>query len=336
MIRTASRRLLQSRTSAVGAAATRAHRTYYTVPKLANVSLEKGIPGLYSKEQLDISWTQTQTHAADELKAALIALLENTKGTDLEHQAQAISEMNIEQLLALSKAAPEMDKAVSFFAGQIYNNEFFLSGLRQQSTTITDPTATPLIQRATRSEPYRDIDTEPTVTVNPIPPTPENLQASAADRIGYNAQKDFFSQITYSFGSQVTFKENLLAHAEAIFGDGYAWLVYSNKQRTLHVFNTYGAGTPPILPDASHTSSSLSSAMPGNTVSQLTPILNISAFTHAYLHDYGVYGKRRYLENVWNTIDWEVVKARYLAALPEQKSFSSSSYQGYGVNFSSY
>lgn len=40
------------------------------------------------------------------------------------------------------------------------------------------------------------------------------------------------------------------------------------------------------------------------------PVLAIDASPKAYLHDYGVFGKETYLENVWNCINWERVASR--------------------------
>lgn len=51
----------------------------------------------------------------------------------------------------------------------------------------------------------------------------------------------------------------------------------------------------------------------------LLPLLAIDVSPSAYLLDYGVYGKDRYLENAWECIDWDVVisrmPARYKQAL---------------------
>ncbi|RKP31170.1 hypothetical protein METBISCDRAFT_14593 [Metschnikowia bicuspidata] len=43
---------------------------------------------------------------------------------------------------------------------------------------------------------------------------------------------------------------------------------------------------------------------------KLVPVLAIDTSMRTYLQDYGVYGKRDYLENVWHCIDWDVVASR--------------------------
>ncbi|KAL3230186.1 Small ribosomal subunit protein mS43 [Nakaseomyces bracarensis] len=51
------------------------------------------------------------------------------------------------------------------------------------------------------------------------------------------------------------------------------------------------------------------------------PLLAIDASPKAWLHDYGVFGKQQYLENVWNATEWKVVESR-LAGL--SRSMDSS------------
>lgn len=47
---------------------------------------------------------------------------------------------------------------------------------------------------------------------------------------------------------------------------------------------------------------------------QLVPVLAIDASPKAYLYDYGVFGKKNYLDRVWESIDWDKVASR----LPER------------------
>lgn len=43
---------------------------------------------------------------------------------------------------------------------------------------------------------------------------------------------------------------------------------------------------------------------------KLVPVLAIDASMRNYLLDYGVFGKQQYLENVWDCINWDIVKQR--------------------------
>ena len=42
----------------------------------------------------------------------------------------------------------------------------------------------------------------------------------------------------------------------------------------------------------------------------LKPLLNVNVWQHMWLNDYGAFGKRKYLTNFWEKIDWNVVKVR--------------------------
>jgi Fe-Mn family superoxide dismutase len=79
----------------------------------------------------------------------------------------------------------------------------------------------------------------------------------------------------------------------------------------------------------STTSSSSTSPPPGSSASVLRsrtaragpqtatafwPLLNLSIHEHAWIHDYGVWGKEEYVRNFWDAVDWEAVDrsaARY-------------------------
>ena len=39
----------------------------------------------------------------------------------------------------------------------------------------------------------------------------------------------------------------------------------------------------------------------------LTPVLCLNTWEHVWLRDYGVGGKREYVENWWRAVDWDVV-----------------------------
>lgn len=43
---------------------------------------------------------------------------------------------------------------------------------------------------------------------------------------------------------------------------------------------------------------------------KLVPLLALDASMRSYVGDYGVFGKRQYLENAWERIDWDVVEKR--------------------------
>lgn len=337
MIRSPISRALRARLSS-----TTSRRTLYTVPEVKHINAEVGVPGLYSAEGFDIVWRQAQSHAAAEFNTRLQEIdPPNAEGG--ESASTGLQNLDISTAIMMSKVSAEADKTVSFYASQLYNNQFFIEGLFQRSrkndaTGVQEP-----IQRATRDELYRDIDIssgdELVDVINVVPPTSGGSGASAAQGTNMINLSSFTTDITSSFGSVISFKELLLAKAEAIFGDGYTWLVLEPQSNKLYVYNTYGWGTPPMFHDSklkstaaalkARNSTSMtsfnddsSSVISSHLVSFVIPILNINVWQHAYLHDYGVFGKRRYLENVWDSIDWVKVTDRFNEAKNSAKDIN--------------
>ena len=124
----------------------------------------------------------------------------------------------------------------------------------------------------------------------------------------------------------------MIATANAMFGPGYVWLVRrrdipsltanSSMQTPLALLTTYIAGSP--LPGAHYrkqdldTNTALRAGSHG-PLSGLGPkvapgganvevMLGVNTWQHVWLRDYGFGGKKRYLENWWDCIDWKVVE----------------------------
>lgn len=131
-----------------------------------------------------------------------------------------------------------------------------------------------------------------------------------------------------------------------MFGPGYTWLIKRNPSQKLSILNTYIAGSPfpgahnrqqPIdaastqsnlLPGALPAWQSASVRRPGDagmsagavgrwkSSGQLAPggvelevLTCVSTWEHCWLMDWGIGGKRGYLEAWWDSIDWGVVEA---------------------------
>ncbi|QNP97027.1 Manganese/iron superoxide dismutase [Yarrowia lipolytica] len=56
----------------------------------------------------------------------------------------------------------------------------------------------------------------------------------------------------------------------------------------------------------------------------LKPLLNVNVWQHMWLNDYGAFGKRKYLDNFWEKIDWNVVKGRLQDHFEKQTDLSKS------------
>lgn len=132
-----------------------------------------------------------------------------------------------------------------------------------------------------------------------------------------------------------TLRETFIATADAMFGPGFVWLVQMNDSAvpgSLRILPTYIAGSP--LSGAHHrrqshdlTNHNADSYQQlnkvgafGNAAKQanrskkplggtdIVPLLCVSTWEHAWLHDYGVGGKAAYLRAWWDKIDWDVVR----------------------------
>ncbi|RDL34588.1 uncharacterized protein BP5553_07716 [Venustampulla echinocandica] len=148
-------------------------------------------------------------------------------------------------------------------------------------------------------------------------------------------------ELTASFSSIETLKQEFIVTASSMFGPGFVWLVMG-RDRRFSLLTTYLAGSP--YPGAHYRKQnvdmntedkSVSEHMrrinrgpPANSVgafgaysgnqslapgaADVLPVLCINTWEHVYLPDYGVGafgggGKKAYAESWWNAIDWDVV-----------------------------
>lgn len=148
---------------------------------------------------------------------------------------------------------------------------------------------------------------------------------------------DLLAYTNDSFSSLDTFRETFLTTAQAMFGPGFVWLVQTNElanKNPLRILPTYIAGSPlsgahyrrqtldlntenpdsyqakglnkvGIIGTAAQTEVKAKKALGGVDI---VPLLCVSTWEHVWLHDYGVRGKREYLERWWDTIDWNKVR----------------------------
>jgi len=122
-------------------------------------------------------------------------------------------------------------------------------------------------------------------------------------------------------------RTELLATASSMFSNGWVWLVF-DQNKNLRILCTYNAGTPygaayrrqdtdmntdQTLGDGSisYMTDTIRSATQSNIENWAVPLLNINCWEHAWLEDYGITGKERYLEAVWDRINWNVVASRW-------------------------
>jgi superoxide dismutase, Fe-Mn family len=156
----------------------------------------------------------------------------------------------------------------------------------------------------------------------------------------------FFADLEDSFSSFDTLRTEMIETADAMFGPGFVWIVKDQEAGKMKLLCTYLAGSPfPLAHLRSQqndmaTFSSSGSAGYANHVGSFGPysrmgmannrapggynsypILCVNTWEHAYLRDYGVGGKRTYLERWWDRIDWAVVENNAKVYGPERRGF---------------
>ncbi|ODV59166.1 mitochondrial 37S ribosomal protein mS43, partial [Ascoidea rubescens DSM 1968] len=235
------------------------------------------------------------------------------------------SSQSIEDILLYNHSTPKKEN-IYRNASLLYNLNFAINSLNSivQSHPLTpnkqyNPFTSPDIPQL--SSPDQLLET-PSISIeisNPI----QNMDLNA--------------WIKTSFNSIHEFKTLLLNSAHAIKGDGFTWLVarQDNSQGKifvddLFVLNTYNSAQPNNVQSdylshlkkvylkiqEAHESPLFSSIEEAKakvrSVSKVSyiPLLAVDASPKAYLYDYGVFGKKVYLERLWNCIDWDVVASR--------------------------
>ena len=117
-----------------------------------------------------------------------------------------------------------------------------------------------------------------------------------APKAGGNPSGPLMDAIQSAFGGFDAFKEKFATAGMTRFGSGWAWLLVQGGQ--LVISSTPNQDNP--LMDVAEVKGK--------------PVLGVDVWEHAY---YLKYQNRRaeYLSAFWNVINWEVVAARYAAAL---------------------
>ncbi|KNG49174.1 fe superoxide dismutase [Stemphylium lycopersici] len=154
---------------------------------------------------------------------------------------------------------------------------------------------------------------------------------------------DLQLQISRDFSSMDTLRETFLATAESMFGPGFVWLVQTDNtiNGSLRILPTYLAGSP--LSGAhwrrqshdlnTHNADSYQGLNKvgafGAAAQQaqepkkplggvdVVPLLCVNTWEHVWLQDYGVRGKRQFLDAWWDRINWDMAAAESPEAAKE-------------------
>ncbi|KAF2720280.1 manganese and iron superoxide dismutase [Polychaeton citri CBS 116435] len=259
-------------------------RDLHSMPTLEhhNTFSKSGVTGLFAPQGYTIGWTQYQSHLIQKLNS-LVA------GEPYENYAI--------KALVMRFAHDPMAASIFNHASMAFNNHYFYDSLSTAPKTL---------------EEYGDLKL--------------SLEAS--------------------FGSIDTLRMTMLDTANAMFGPGFVWLVWCPKlgdhmrRGAWRIVTTYLAGTP--YPEAGYRqqgidmnnqdASSAAAYMdrPANSVgwfgplspsgqdnaklppgaTSVHPVLCVSTWEHSYLYDYSAAGKRQYLDQWWESVDWHTVDTR--------------------------
>jgi len=130
------------------------------------------------------------------------------------------------------------------------------------------------------------------------------------------------NSIIQSFGSPDNLKSCLSAAVTGMSGTGWVWLV-CDQRLELGVVATYGPSTllarsrmQQVRASPQKTVNLKSGRLAGANLSpgalnyvgqSLIPLLCVSVHEHAWLLDYGVWGKEEYMRRFWDVINWDKV-----------------------------
>lgn len=96
------------------------------------------------------------------------------------------------------------------------------------------------------------------------------------------------AKLIATYGSIEHFKERLFATATGLFGSGWVWLTYDERNQ-LHIEATPNAGNP--------------------LTKKVSPLMTIDVWEHAYYLDY--HNRRSdFCEAVWELTNWSLVEER--------------------------
>lgn len=143
----------------------------------------------------------------------------------------------------------------------------------------------------------------------------------------------FLQDIETNFDNLENLRLDLLESADAMFGNGFVWLMKEHATGNLRILCTYNAGSP--YPGAHHRrqshemvtqdiasklarvqnsvgafgASSRNAELGPTNALKAEPILCLNMWQQAWLPDYGLRGKQNYIECWWERINWKAVEA---------------------------
>lgn len=247
--------------------------------------MQTGVPNLFSIEGYQIAWEQYQTYLVQKIN-------ELTAGEPIENTPV--------KDIAIQYARDPMNASLFNHASAAHNNQHFFSTLAPSPLTLND---CPQLQESLVK------------TFGSIATLRMTMLDTAAAMFGPG-----FVWLVWARGVDGT---------RGINGRSGSW----------RILTTYLAGTP--YPEAGYRAQGLDMAtnnqssynaylqsMPVNSAgsfgafsqsgkeqarippggTSVMPVLSVSTWEHTYMYDFGITGKRKFLDQWWNAVDWGVVE----------------------------
>lgn len=306
-----------------------------TTRSLERLFNEKPIPGLVSVE----GW---QRGCIDRINYYSKMLNESIKGNEL------LENKSVEELITECGMSPPK-RNIANYASLLYNLEFSISSLKDTNNdSSTSNGDTPLLkEKPTKSSLLEtpdlslDFNNEPRFTGHTL--LQDAIESSFSSMVQFRTlllnSNMAISGDGFTWLVARIYKPKIQTMNNQMIGD--------IKYDKLFVFNTYNAGSPFIMNKSnlinnlekeykrlekektqnndsnsqSNVSKSASSyyneILSSEEIKKITfndttyvPLLAIDASPKFWLYDYGVFGKKEYLNKIWDSIDWSIVESR--------------------------
>ncbi|KAF2092779.1 manganese and iron superoxide dismutase, partial [Rhizodiscina lignyota] len=261
----------------------------HSIPQLTNGQKlkDEGIPGLYGPAAFDLAWTQPMHMALRKLNGILPDTDKNLAAKDL-----------------VIKYARDPENASIFnYASMLHNTHFFFDGLNSTGSPVT-PSRKLVDEISNSFGSYDDFRIDFLTTANSMfGPGFVWLVRLSEPNMGAT-QKVFKVLSTYCAGTPYAgahYRQQPVDMNTQAVRDAVERKLSSEEFRRQHTIqNTVGYA-------GKH------SQQPGRVSKggvEVTPVLCVSTWEHAYLMKFGVDGKRGYLKEFWHNINWDVVEHR--------------------------
>lgn len=293
------------------------HRQFvrsYIAPVLEHLSQEAPLPGLFSPQGLNNAWFER-------------AQLYTNKLNKFTNNAE---ELPLETLI-YENAQSSVKRHIVNYASLLFNLRFALSSLRGCNKDLPN---------------VNEINSKELLATPQLSLKYANEPLETGNKILHNALTSSFGSIV-EFRS-LFLNSNLAISGDGFtwlvarrhtMNDSDSQSSSKVEYDKLFILNTYNAGTPFNFNKSGHMDSlHLQYSKNLETVSEnesvddshslqsksieeakqteahkkvsYIPLLAIDASPKAWLHDYGVFGKQKYLDRVWESIEWNVVESR--------------------------